>query len=400
MYGIPDKKFYLTRSYELLPEYQPNGVSSIEDAVKQFGVAFEKGYNQFEHMHKKLNGEPLPVEITVVRVKYRDEYILASYLRDLTEQKAMLQLAKQQAEAEAANQAKSAFLASRSHEIRTPMNAILGITEIQLQNKLPAETRNALNIIYNSGYSLLGIINDLLDLSKIEAGKLELINDRYETASLINDTINLNTARIGSKPIEFKLHVDDDLPFELIGDELRVKQILNNLLSNALKYTDAGEVNLTFTAEITGDENAAKVTLTIIVSDTGQGMNEDQMRSLFDAYSRFNMKMNRFVEGTGLGMNIVQHLVEDMGGDIAVESEQGKGSTFTVRIMQGYAGPERLGKELAENLRGFRLASMSKMKKAQIVREPMPYGRVLVVDDMETNLYVARGLLVPYGLKL
>jgi CheY-like chemotaxis protein/two-component sensor histidine kinase len=286
-----------------------------------------------------------------------------------------------------------------SHEIRTPMNAILGITEIQLQNGgLSTDTKNALNIIYNSGYSLLSIINDLLDLSKIEAGKLELMDESYETASLINDTINLNTARIGSKPIEFKLHVGEDLPFELIGDELRVKQILNNLLSNAIKYTESGEVNLTFNTEIIGDENMPKVILTIIVSDTGQGMNEEQIQNLFDAYSRFNLKANKFVEGTGLGMNIVQHLVEKMGGDIVVKSESGKGTEFTVRLTQGYAGPASIGAEIAENLRGFRLAGMSKMKKAQIVREHMPYGKVLVVDDMETNLYVAKGFLLPYGL--
>jgi PAS domain S-box-containing protein len=298
-------------------------------------------------------------------------------------------------EAQAANRAKSSFLASMSHEIRTPMNAILGITEIQLQNgNLSADTKNALNVVYNSGYTLLGIINDLLDLSKIEAGKMELVNSRYETASMINDTINLNTARVGSKPIDFKLLVSEDLPYEIIGDELRVKQILNNLLSNAFKYTESGEVDLSFSAEI-ADE---KVTLTIVVKDTGQGMTEEQVQSLFDAYARFNTKVNRFVEGTGLGMNIVQHLVKQMEGDISVSSAPGKGTEITVHLTQGYASSAKLGYELAESLMGFRLESMSKQSKAQIVREPMPYGRVLVVDDMETNLYVAKGFLLPYGL--
>jgi PAS domain S-box-containing protein len=408
LFGIPDKDFFLNRFFDLFPEYQPNGKLSAGEATRYIRVALEEGYSRFEIMHQKMNGEPLPVEATLVRVKYKNEYAITSYMRDLTEQKAMVLLAKQQAEAESANRAKSSFLASMSHEIRTPMNAILGITEIQLQNGgLSTETENALNIIYNSGYSLLGIINDLLDLSKIEAGKLELMNERYETASLINDTINLNTARIGSKPIEFKLNVDKDLPFELTGDELRVKQILNNLLSNALKYTESGEVSLSFSAEVSGEEsggaddkNMPEVTLTVIVGDTGQGMTEEQIRDLFDAYSRFNLKANRFVEGTGLGMNIVQQLIEKMGGDIAVRSEPGKGTEFTVHLIQGYAGPARLGEELADNLKGFRLAGMSKMKKAQIVREPMPYGRVLVVDDMETNLYVAKGFLLPYGLAI
>jgi CheY-like chemotaxis protein/HPt (histidine-containing phosphotransfer) domain-containing protein len=129
-------------------------------------------------------------------------------------------------------------------------------------------------------------------------------------------------------------------------------------------------------------------------------MTEEQLQSLFDAYSRFNMKANRFVEGTGLGMNIVQHLVNKMDGYICVESEPGKGTKVTVHLKQGYAGPTKLGREVAENLMGFRLTGMSRMKKAQIVREHMPYGKVLVVDDMETNLYVAKGFLVPYGLKV
>ena len=311
---------------------------------------------------------------------------------------------KAYAEAAAANNAKTSFLASMSHEIRTPMNAILGITEIQLQDgNLSADVKNALNIIYNSGYTLLGIINDLLDLSKIEAGKLDLVNSRYEMASFINDTINLNMTRIGSKPIEFKLQVDENLPLELIGDEMRIKQILNNLLSNAFKYTDSGEVRLSFSAEIIGKdltEGAPCITLIIIVQDTGQGMTGAQVQKMFDAYSRFNLKANRFVEGTGLGMNIVQNLVKKMDGDIVVNSEPGKGTEVIVHLTQGYAGPAKLGAKLAENLMGFRLTGMSKMKKAQITREHMPYGKVLVVDDMETNLYVAKGFLIPYGLTI
>jgi CheY-like chemotaxis protein/anti-sigma regulatory factor (Ser/Thr protein kinase) len=259
---------------------------------------------------------------------------------------------------------------------------------------MDSDTKNALNIIYNSGYTLLAIINDLLDLSKIEAGKLELINDRYEIASVINDTINLNTARRGSKPIEFKLYVDKDIPLELIGDELRVRQVLNNLLSNAFKYTDSGEVSMSLAAETIGK----KVTLTITIRDTGQGMTDEQIREMFDAYSRFNLKANRMVEGTGLGMSIVQQLVDIIGGDVSVKSVPGKGTKITVHLIQGYAGPARMGKKLTETLMNFRLTTTSKTRRVQIVREPMPYGRVLVVDDLETNLYVAKGFLLPYGL--
>jgi len=302
--------------------------------------------------------------------------------------------------AEQANKAKSAFLSTMSHEIRTPMNAILGITEIQLQNEsLDNDLKEALDKIYSSGDMLLGIINDILDLSKIEAGKLELSLNKYEIASLVSDTAQLNMMRIGSKMIEFELNVDENTPVMLSGDELRVKQILNNLLSNAFKYTTEGLVKLNVSAEeIEG--NSFGVILVLSVSDTGQGMTKEQVDKLFDEYSRFNMETNRSTEGTGLGMSITQNLIWLMNGEILIESEPNVGSTFTVRITQGRIGTDVLGKEMAENLHQFRTSSRTQMKRVQINREPMPYGRVLIVDDVETNIYVARGLLAPYRLNI
>ena len=301
-------------------------------------------------------------------------------------------------QAEAANKAKSAFLSTMSHEIRTPMNAILGITEIQLQNdSLDKSVLEALGKIYSSGDLLLGIINDILDLSKIEAGKLELVISRYEIASLISDTSQLNMMRIGSKPIEFELSIDERMPASMMGDELRVKQILNNLLSNAFKYTAAGTVKLSF---IVRSNNEDEIPLEFSISDTGQGMTEDQVNRLFDEYSRFNMEANRSTEGTGLGMSITQNLIKLMDGEIHVKSEPGVGSTFTVRIPQGRVGSEILGKEMAESLRQFRSGSRAQMNRVQIARELMPYGSVLIVDDVETNIYVAKGLMTPYELKI
>jgi PAS domain S-box-containing protein len=320
-------------------------------------------------------------------------------VEDITELKAMTQ---RQAEVEATSKAKSDFLTRVSHEIRTPMNAIMGIAEIQLQNvALPPETQEALGEIYNSGYLLLGIINDILDLSKIEAGKMELVPVKYDVPSLIHDTVQLNIMRFDNKPIEFIIHVDENIPSTLFGDELRIKQILNNLLSNAFKYTDKGQVSLTVEAEFAEQKEADLLTLVFRIKDTGQGMGKEQLDMLFNEYTRYNLETNRKTQGTGLGMNITKSLVEMMDGVILVESEPGKGTQFTVRVAQERVGTDVLGKELTENLKHFRLSGVAQIKRTpHITHEYMPYGRILIVDDVETNLYVARGLMAPYGLSI
>jgi PAS domain S-box-containing protein len=299
--------------------------------------------------------------------------------------------------AETANRSKSSFLARMSHEIRTPLNAVLGISEIQLQNKtITQDVKEAFARIFNSGNLLLGIINDILDMSKIEAGKLELTPSRYDISSMINDTVFLNMIKYENKPIEFILDVNENVPSELLGDELRIKQILNNLLSNAFKYTNEGCVKLSLEAVYSGDS----VTLVFRVSDTGQGMTGEQLSRLFDEYSRFNAEANRTTEGTGLGMGIAQNLVHLMNGEIFAESEPGKGSLFTVRLPQGNTGAKPLGREAVEKLRRFRQNYETKTKNIHIVREMIPHGKVLVVDDMDMNLYVTCGLLSLYGLKI
>jgi signal transduction histidine kinase/DNA-binding response OmpR family regulator len=299
--------------------------------------------------------------------------------------------------AEAASRTKSGFLATMSHEIRTPMNAIIGIAQIQLQKEdLPDEYASAFQKINNSGSNLLGIINDILDLSKIETGKLELNLSEYDMPSLINDTVQLNIVRIGSKPIEFKLEIDENLPSRLLGDELRLKQILNNLLSNAIKYTEKGQVKLTVNHKAAGEN----ITLRFIVEDTGQGMKSEDQKQLFSEYSRFNAEANRATEGTGLGLNITRSLIQMMNGTITVKSEYGKGSVFTVMVKQKAVECPVIGAEAARRLSNFTFTGDRQSAKLHIVREPMPYGSVLVVDDVDTNLYVAEGLLSPYKLKI
>jgi signal transduction histidine kinase/ActR/RegA family two-component response regulator len=299
--------------------------------------------------------------------------------------------------AEAATRTKSEFLAAMSHEIRTPLNAIIGIAQIQLQKEnLPDEYATALEKINVSGDSLLNIINDILDLSKIETGRMELYPGEYDVAKLINDAVQLNIVRIGSNPIEFTLDIDENLPSKLYGDELRLKQVLNNLLSNAIKYTKEGQVKLSVSHVSVGGD----VILRFVIRDTGQGMKKEDREKLFSQYRRFNADVNRATEGTGLGLSITKRLIAMMEGTIAVESEYGKGSMFIVTAKQRAVECPPIGAEVADKLRNFTFTNDWQAVALEIKKEPMPYGSVLVVDDVDTNLYVAKGLLSPYKLKI
>jgi signal transduction histidine kinase/DNA-binding response OmpR family regulator/HAMP domain-containing protein len=411
VYRAADREYFLDNFFDFSSERQPDGKPSKEKGHEYLKKGFEDGYLRFEWIHKRGDGEEFPCEITMIRAMFNGEPALLTYTRDLSEEMAVIKERKKAEIAEASNKAKSDFLARMSHEIRTPMNAILGITEIQIQEDThPPVTKEAFERIYNSGNLLLSIINDILDLSKIEAGKLVITPTQYDIASLIHDIVQINMMRYEAKSIEFILDVNENLPLLLIGDELRIKQILNNLLSNAFKYTEKGTVKMTAYAEFADPsypedtsypkdtEDSSKINLVFIISDTGQGMTPEQVQKLGTEYSRFNLQANRKTEGTGLGMNITRNLIQLMNGSISVESTLGIGSTFTVRLPQDSADSAVVGKEIAENLMDLNLENSVKLRAFQTKREFMPYGRVLVVDDVETNLYVARGLLAPYGL--
>jgi CheY-like chemotaxis protein/anti-sigma regulatory factor (Ser/Thr protein kinase) len=235
-------------------------------------------------------------------------------------------------------------------------------------------------------------------MSKIETGKLELNSAEYDAPVFVNDTVQLNIVRIGSKQIDFILDIDESLPSVFYGDELRLKQVLNNLLSNAIKYTEEGHVKLSV-SHILRDGDTTE--LRFDVEDTGQGIKPEDQERLFSEYTRFNAGTNKTVEGTGLGLPIAKRLVEMMGGAISVKSEYGKGSIFTVTVTQKSTESPAIGAEIAGQLQNFTFAGdRQTSEELRIIREQMPYGSVLVVDDVETNLYVAEGLLEHYKLSI
>jgi signal transduction histidine kinase/CheY-like chemotaxis protein len=243
-----------------------------------------------------------------------------------------LQLLEANRKAEFASQAKSDFLAKMSHEIRTPMNAITGMAELLLRGELSVEALGYVQDIKQAGNNLVSIINDILDFSKIEAGKLEIIPVNYMLSSLINDTVNIIRTRLIEKPLRFFTNIDGKIPNNLIGDEVRLRQIFLNLLSNAVKYSERGHVGLSVSAD---KRNNKQVWLRIDVSDTGKGIKPEDQAKLFDEFVKVDVKKNQNVEGTGLGLAITKRLCTAMGGNISMESEYGKGSVFTAVIPQG-----------------------------------------------------------------
>jgi len=297
--------------------------------------------------------------------------------------------------AETASASKTRFLANMSHEMRTPLNAIIGLSELELGSaKLQGESFTNVEKIYTAGMTLLGIINDLLDISKIESGKLLMIPVIYDVPSMINDTVNLNVVRIGSKPVQFRLHVDKSMPSRLKGDELRIKQVFNNLLSNAFKYTDSGFVDWHISSVREGDQ--IKVISTI--RDTGIGIHKDDQEKLFKDYYQANLKANYYLEGTGLGLSITKNLIKLMNGTIKFESEYRKGSSFTVEFYQEAVSDEVIGEEAAEHLSRFRFSAQRRSRNQRLLRADMSYATVLIVDDVVSNLDVARGMLKPYKI--
>ena len=296
----------------------------------------------------------------------------------------MMDREKQQAMS--ASEAKGRFLANMSHEIRTPIHAVLGMDEMILRESGEEKIREYAMDIRNAGQTLLSLINDVLDISKIESGKLEILPVEYDVSSLLLDIVNMMKMKAQSKELDFVIHVNERIPCRLFGDDVRLRQILVNLLSNAIKYTEQGSVAL----EVDFDENLQgsdqTVELVFRVRDTGIGIREEDLEQLFTAFERLDEKRNRKIEGTGLGMSITTQLLEMMGSQLEVESEYGKGSVFSFRLTQDVINSEpvgNLGKRIADRAAEYEYQTMF----------TAPEARILLVDDNVVNRRVVVQLL-------
>ena len=283
------------------------------------------------------------------------------------------------------NKAKDDFLANMSHEIRTPLNGILGMDEMIIRDTRENKVKQYALEIRSAGNTLLSIINDILDLSKIESGNFEIVPADYNLASVLNDVLNLTRHRAQKKDLDYNFRVSESIPSALIGDEIRIRQIMLNIINNAIKYTEKGHVDVDISARSTMMGNY--VDLIIEVSDTGIGIRDEDKAKLFQSFRRLDEKKNRSIEGTGLGLHITRLLLEMMEGTISVESEYGKGSTFTVVVPQRVANAHPLG-DFSRAVSNY----LNNIETDEVMLYA-PGARVLVVDDNEMNLEVMEGLL-------
>ncbi len=364
-------------------------VATMAQIRAQVHRIIEKGYERFETRHRHLDGHWVELEITVTGV---DNRYLVAFLRDIGERKAadaLLREATQQAEQ--ANRAKSDFLANMSHEIRTPMNGVLGLTEVVLDSPLEPQQREHLEMVKSSAVSLLVILNDILDLSKIEAGKLGIEQVPYSPAGVMKEVTQAVRARAQAKGLSLQCETDASVPEKILGDPVRLRQILLNLCDNAIKFTDTGSVRVRAHAELTDNGNCE---LMICVRDTGIGIPAEKQEVIFQSFSQADTSTTRKYGGTGLGLTICASLAALMGGRIWLESEAGQGSCFcfTVQAMVAPAGQTSFVDTSADPVRSPAANNMT-----PVSRPPNRRLQILLAEDNPLNQRLAVLLLERWG---
>jgi len=402
LFALKNKQEYLERFADLSPEYQPNGRLSSEMALEKITTAFQEGYCRFEWMHQKLNGEPIPSEVTLVRVKYRKDFIVVGYTHDLRELKSMLDdMRKVESDlrlardaAEESTRAKSEFLANMSHEIRTPMNGVLGMLHLLSKTELqPTQEVYVKKTLYSAN-NLLRIIDDILDFSKIEAGKLEIEQAPFRLRDICDDLHTVFSAKITEKGLNFHVKADNLPDTTIIGDPLRLKQVLFNLLSNALKFTEKGDICVNITQN---QQENGQIQCRFVVRDTGIGMTQEQLERLFSAFTQADASTTRKYGGTGLGLAISKNLVQMMHGEIWAESTPGEGTAFIFTVLFGKVD------ETMENGKTDAIPAQATLCSENQGNTESPHpdkknpGSILLVEDNEINQIIAQELLRKAG---
>lgn len=400
LFDIYDECIYANKAAELMFGIDARTLTVDDEPIREWlrGRSLKEAYPIDTFYDIDSNRTLLRYRLQLRQIESAKGQYLGSYfqIEDVTKDyRSMMELResrrkeeKARIEASRANRAKSDFLANMSHEIRTPINAVLGMNEMILREDISPEVRELAQNIANSGEALLSIVNDILDFSKIESGKMELNLAEYEPFGIIRSCETMIAPRAAAKDLAFSIECDEKCPKVLFGDETRIRQIIINILTNACKYTEKGSISLKLSWE---SKRSKDGNLIIAVTDTGMGIAKENQGKLFDAFQRIEERKNRNIEGTGLGLSITNQLVRLMNGAIYVDSEVGKGSTFTVNIPQGV---------LSEELSGaYGLVNVEKDSKYQELFKA-PEAKILAVDDYKMNLTVLKGLLKKTEVKL